>query len=234
MSAGGAQLAIRFPLSGRARFDSFVIGENVELVQRLEQLAAADGFAGCVLHGPSGVGRSHLLQAVCHRHGTLNRSRGAIYLPLAQPAVTPDSLDGLERLDLVALDDVDRWLGQPEAERALLALYQGLSSGGGRLLVSAAASPAHLEFHFADLASRLRGLPTYQVRPLGDADKAVVLQRLAQERGLELSQPVLEFWMARSSRELSSLLDQLDRLDQAAMAAQRRLTVPLLKQVLGL
>lgn len=234
MTRRGSQLALRFPLSNRARFDSFVVGDNAELVRRLEELAEGAGSGGCFVHGPTGSGRSHLLQAACHRHGAHGRPGGAIYLPLAEPTVVPESLDGLDGLDLVALDDVDGWLGRPDPERALLALYQGLQSRGGRLLISAAASPAALPFHFADLASRLRGLPTYQVRPLGDAGKAELLKRLAAERGLELGQAVLDFWLARSGRELPSLLDELDRLDQAALAAQRRLTVPLVKEVLGL
>lgn len=234
MSRRGTQLALRFPLSNRARFDRFVVGENAELVRRLEELAERPGFAGCFLHGAAGSGRSHLLQAACHRHGAHGRPSGAIYLPLAEGSIGAESLDGLDGLDLVALDDIDGWLGRPEAERALLALYQGLQSSGGRLLISAAASPAALQFHFADLASRLRGLPTYQVRPLDDAGKIELLKRLAAERGLELGQAVVDFWLARSGRDLPSLLEELDRLDQAALAAQRRLTVPLVKEVLGL
>jgi DnaA family protein len=234
MTARGAQLALRFPLSSRTRFDSFVVGANAELVRRLEQLSETPGFGGCFLYGALGVGRTHLLQAVCHHHGTLAGSGAAIYLPLAEPDVGPGSLEGLESLSLVALDDADCWLGRADAERALLALYQGLQSAGGRLLVSAGASATRLAFHFADLASRFRGLPGYQVQPLADADKAQVLRRLAEERGLALTAPVLEFWLARSSRDLASLVDQLERLDEAAMAAQRRITVPLLKEVLGL
>lgn len=234
MSPRRAQLALRFPLSTRARFDTFVVGGNGELVRRLEQLAEGRRFAGCFVHGQPGTGRSHLLQAACHEHGAPGRSRGAIYLPLADPGVAPESLDALDTLDLVALDDVDRWLGEPETERALLALYQGLQAAGGRLLVSASVSPAGLTCHFADLASRLRSLPSYPIRPLDDAGKAEVLKRLARDRGLKLTGPVLEFWLARSGRDLAHLLDELDRLDQAAMAAQRRLTVPLVKEVLGL
>jgi DnaA family protein len=234
MTARGAQLALSFPLSSRARFDSFVAGPNGEVVRRLEQLMQGDTFAGCFLHGAAGVGRTHLLQAVCHHHGGAGAVGGAIYLPLADPSVTPASLEGLDTLALVALDDVDAWLGQADAELALLTLYQGLQAGGGRLLVSAGLPAIRLSFCFADLASRLRGLPTYQVQALADADKARVLKRMAQDRGLQLGPAVLNFWLARSARDLASLVDELERLDQAAMAAQRQVTVPLLKQVLGL
>lgn len=233
MSRGPAQLVFRFPLSDRCRFESFVADGNGEVVRRLEELSLGRGFAGCYLYGEAGSGRSHLLQAACHRHG--ERAGGsAIYLPLADTGVGPAALEGLETLRLVALDDVDRWLGRADAERALLALYQGLQSHGGRLLVSAAAAPAGVVCHYADLASRLRGLAVYRLQPLADAAKAQVLRRLAAARGLGLSDAVLEFWLSRSGRGLASLLDDLDRLDEAALAGKRRVTVPLVKQVLGL
>lgn len=226
------QLGLSFPLSARCHFQSFTVGENAELVRRLEDLdRGSPAFHGYYLFGAPGAGRTHLLQAACHRHGARGR---AMYLPLGDPAVTPALLEGLDSRYLVALDDVDTWIGDVDAEQALLGLYQGLHAGGGRLLVSAGAPVGRLEFRLPDLRSRLRALASYQVVAPADADKAEVLMRHARERGLTLKQPVVDFWLRRSTRDLGTLLDELDRLDAAAMAAQRRLTVPFLKDVLGL
>lgn len=232
MTARGAQLALKFPLSPRARFETFEVGDNGELVGRLERIGSEHRFSGCLVHGAAGRGRTHLLQAACHRRG--EQGGRAIYVPLADASLGPASLEGLDTLDLVAVDDADRWLGDAEGEAALLALFNGLQARGGGLVVSSAAPATRLEFHYRDLASRLRGLPTYHVAPLKDEDKARVLKRLAAARGLHLGDPVLNFWLARRSRDLTSLLDDLERLDDAAMVAQRRVTVPLLKDALGL
>jgi DnaA-homolog protein len=229
--ARNAQLALRFPLSPRARFDDFVPGRNGELIRRLRDLDAASAdFQGYLLFGQPGSGRSHLLQAACHAHA----ESGAIYLPLADPLVVPELLDVVEALGLVALDDLQAWLGREAEERALLALYQGLTERGGRLLVSVDVPPAALACRFADLGSRLRALGAYEVHGLDDAGRAALLARVARQRGLTLEPAVLEFWLSRSVRDVPGLLDQLDRIDEAAMAAQRRVTVPLVKQVLGL
>jgi len=213
-------------------FENFEPGDNVELVRWLQGSGEqGTGLRGCYVFGPAAAGRTHLLQAACQWHG----ARGAaIYLPLSDPAVVPGVLDGLESLPLVALDDVQAWIGDADAEAALLALYQGLLGLGGRLLVSSDAAAAQLPFRYPDLASRLRGLPAYQLHPLDDAGKGRVLARLALERGLTLSDSVLEFWLARSDRDMRRLLEQFEELDRAAMVAKRRVTVPLLKQVLGL
>ncbi|MEZ5557164.1 MAG: DnaA regulatory inactivator Hda [Pseudomonadales bacterium] len=227
------QLTLAFPLRPRSRFEQFVSGQNQELLERLEALAAHQGsFAGCYLTGAQGSGKTHLLQAACQRAGTLGRR--AMYLPLSDPALDPESLDGLERMALVALDDVHTWLGSPARERALLGLYQGLLQQGATLLVAAPVAAAALQCRFADLCSRLRALDGYQLRPLDDGGKQRLLAELAANRGLTLAAEVLDFWLTRGSRDLPTLLAQLDALDAASLAAQRRVTVPLLKQVLGL
>lgn len=225
------QIPLRLPLAERARFDTFEAGDNGELIERLRALGAAgEGFDGCYLHGAAGTGRSHLLQATCQQRG----SGGAMYLPLSDPQVVPAMLDGLESRGLVALDDLESWLGRPDAEAALLDLYQGLLSAGGQLLMSARRAAVDLDFHYPDLASRVRALPAYRLRPLDDAQKAALLVGLAARRGLSLPAPVVEFWLSRGARDLPGLLADLERLDEASLAQQRRITVPLVKQVLGL
>ncbi|MEQ8859254.1 MAG: DnaA/Hda family protein [Pseudomonadales bacterium] len=228
-AATAAQLALRFPLTSRYHFDTFEVGSNAELVRRVLAVVDEPGFQGCFIDGPPGVGRTHLLQAACHRFADPG---GAIYLPLRE--VTPALLEGLSSRGLVALDDLDAWLGDDAAEAALVALYQGLLGNAGRLLVSARAPARELGFRFADLASRLRGLPAYHLQGLDDAGKRRVLARLAAARGLALTPAVLDFWLARSARDLAHLLEEFERLDRAAMAEQRRITVPLIKNVLGL
>jgi len=231
--AAHRQLVLAFPLNSRYRFDDFLPGDNAEVVAALRSLGAAPTrFEACLLAGPRGTGKTHLLQAVCRLHA--NASGGAIYLPLADPALDPAALEGLEQCALVALDDIDAWLGDAERERVLLGLYQGLVARGGALLVAATRGPAALETRYPDLLSRLRAFTLYTLRPLDDAGKAAVLRRLAGERGLELGRSVLDYWLSRGARDLASLIEQFERLDAAAMAAQRRATVPLLKAVLGL
>lgn len=240
------QLALAFPLRPRCRFEDFETDGAAEAVAALRALAAGGaGFRGCLLWGAAAVGKTHLLQATCqaqaeqqeHRnqgHPEPRRKTAAIYLPLGEPGVTPEALEGLEACGLVALDDVDHWFGDAERERALLALYQGLAAHGRQLVVSVRAPPSSWRTRYPDLDSRLRALPTYGLPVLSDTAKAAVLRRLGAERGLELAPVVLDFWLAHGSREFATLLSQFERLDRAAWSAGRRVTIPLLKSVLQL
>ena len=231
MSGPSQQLTIDLRINELCVFDNFHAAANVEIVERLEQLSAVTGFAGIWLWGATGTGRSHLLQAVCQAAQANDLT--AVYLPLAVFDREPLALDGLSA-DLIAVDDIHEWLDDDRLEAALVSLYEGQLSSGGRLLVSASAAAGGLNFSLADLASRMRALASYRIEALDDQGLAVVLRQAAQRKGLALETAVIDFWLARSARRLPDLLEQLDCLDKAAMTAQRRITIPLLKDVLRL
>ena len=56
----------------------------------------------------------------------------------------------------------------------------------------------------------------------------------ARRKGLTLEEAVLDFWLHRVSRNLCDLLSDLELLDDAALVEQRRVTIPLIKDVLKL
>jgi DnaA family protein len=58
------------------------------------------------------------------------------------------------------------------------------------------------------------------------------LEQRAGRRGHELPREAAVYLVHRMPRDMHSLCGVLDRLDEAALAAQRRLTVPFLRQVL--
>ena len=59
-----------------------------------------------------------------------------------------------------------------------------------------------------------------------------MLKAQAGLRGIELDEGVLDWLFARHTRDLGALLDLLDKLDQASLAAQRRVTIPFLRELL--
>jgi len=66
---------------------------------------------------------------------------------------------------------------------------------------------------------------------LDDAARAELLRDRARRRGLVLEETAIDWMLARTDRSLASLLALLDRLDRESLAAQRRITVPFLRQV---
>ena len=232
MSGRSPQLTIPLRLNELCDFANFHTGANTEVVTRLKQFDADTGFSGVWLWGPTGRGCSHLLQAACQRLEAAGRR--ALYLPLAELPQDPELLAGMADADLLAVDDIQTWLGSRDTEVALMALYQALLAGGRHLLVAAADTPQRLHFELPDLASRCRALEVFEVRPLDEAGLRVALGAAARRKGLTLEEAVLDFWLHRVSRNLCDLLSDLELLDDAALVEQRRVTIPLIKDVLKL
>jgi len=221
-------LGVRLP--DRALFASFLPARNAEALEHLKQVALGAGGGLTWLCGPPGCGKTHLLQAVCA--AAAERTRAG-YVPLA--AIAPlglGVLDGLPQLECLCLDDVDRVAGQSDWERAIFALLRELEDAGGRLVLAARSPPALLEWALPDLGSRCAAGAVFQLRALEESEQYEALQLRARLRGLELPEETWQWLRRRFPRDLRTLFETLDTLDEAALAAQRRLTVPFIREVL--
>ena len=226
------QLPLGVQLGVSLRFETFHAGANDEAVAALKLRAGGEFCPPLWLYGPPGCGKSHLLQAACAlagRHGLT-----AAYLPLATVrAEDPALLEGFEHLRLVALDDLDAVAGAASWERALFTLYNGLQEQQGGLVLAAAQAPAALPFGLRDLASRLAASEVHRLQPLAEPEQAEALRRRALHRGLELPEETLGYLTRRAPRDFAALCRLLDQLDTESLAAQRRLTVPFVRDWLA-
>jgi DnaA family protein len=124
-------------------------------------------------------------------------------------------------------------VGDAAFERALFSLFLDTQERAGVLVVSAAAAPAALPWALADLGSRFGGSAVFQLRPLEDEDQLAALRARAAARGLDLPEETARYLQRRMPRDMTSLCAVLDALDAASLAAQRRITVPFIRAVLG-
>ncbi|HKJ77017.1 MAG TPA: DnaA/Hda family protein, partial [Gammaproteobacteria bacterium] len=81
-----------------------------------------------------------------------------------------------------------------------------------------------------DLVSRLGWGLIFHVRPLSDEQMIDALQLRARQRGLDLPADVARYLLRHYRRDMTSLASLLERLDHASLVAQRRLTIPFVKQ----
>ena len=222
-----AQLPLELALADHASFDTFVAGSNAAAVEHARSLAQGRPDSVWVWGG-DGAGKTHILQAAC-REATA-AGRRAMYVAL--PAGSPEILSDLERVDVLAVDDVHTVAGDLAWERALFLILNAFSSRSGALLLAASAPAAQCGFRLADLKSRGAGAVTYRLAPLDDADRAKALRLHAAARGLTLDAAAAEFLLARVARDMAALTSWLTRLDRASLSAQRRLTIPFIRELM--
>jgi len=219
------QLALDFASQPLPTLDNFIAGRNGELLGNLKRLATSQaGERFLYLWGRPGSGRSHLLKGTVlalQRAGT-----AAVYIACAagtRPA------DGLEQMDCVALDDVDRL--DEEGQIAAFDLYNALREHEGALLAGGAEPPVQLKLR-EDLVTRLAWGLVYQVHALSDEEKARALTDYAAGRGFQLLPEVCDYLLTRANRDLPSLLATLDALDRYSLETKRPVTVPLARELL--
>jgi DnaA family protein len=217
------QLPLGVRLRAHAVFASFAAGANAELIAALQ----GSGTDPLWLWGSAGSGKTHLLQAVCARAG-----EGAAYLPLEGSALPPEALGGFARCPVLCVDDAHAVAGDLAWERALFRLFNEAAELQSRLIFAAAAPPGRLGWRLEDWRSRAAACVVYQVRELDESGRGEAMRLRAQQRGLELPQETLDYLMKRMPRDLRSLFELLDELDEASLIAQRRLTVPFIRDAL--
>lgn len=222
------QLPLALQLRPQQRLGDFVTGDNAQALAALTGLLTTPGHVQVYLSGPTGSGKSHLLAGLCAEAENLGLN--VAYVPLAEADhLHPMMLDGLEAMDLLALDDVQAIAGRRDWEEALFALYNRARDAGRRLAITADCGPAQLPIKLPDLRSRLAWGEAYHLHSLSDDNKLRLLAAEAARRGLELSPEVARYILDRAPRDLPSLLALMEHLDHAALAAQRRLTLPFVR-----
>lgn len=220
-------LALRYPPD--QRFETFVAADDT-VVAQVRALAEGRTRDSLYLVGAAGSGKTHLALAACAHAEAQGRSAGYVAVGAAAGRLR-DALDGLHANDLVALDGIDAVAGHRNDELALFDFHNRAHDAGRQLFYGARRLPDALGLALPDLRSRLSKCARIALTALDDAGRRELLQLRAKRRGLQMDPAAIDWLLRRVDRDLGSLTGVLDNLDQASLAAQRRVTVPFLRQV---
>ncbi|NIG62177.1 MAG: DnaA inactivator Hda [Serratia symbiotica] len=229
-----AQLSLPLYLPDDETFDSFYPGENPSLLAAIRSALCQEHGSYIYFWSRKGGGRSHLLHAACAELSQHGEAVG--YVPIDKRTYfMPEVLDGMEQLALVCIDNIERIAGDETWEMAIFNLYNRiLETGHTRLFITGDRPPRQLNIYLPDLASRLDWGQIYKLQPLSDEEKLLALQLRSKLRGFELPEDVGRFLLKRLDREMRTLFMTLNQLDHASITAQRKLTIPFVKETLGL
>lgn len=204
-------------------FDNYAVGPNRAAVEHLCGLNGQHAPAPVYLWGEPGTGKTHLLRALAHEVAALGGRVGWF-----DHTGGPSEFD--EGWRLVVFDSCERY-GPADQHRAFATFVQATTHGQ---LIAAAGRWPPIDLPLReDLRTRLGWGPVFQLLPLSEAECRAVLRQAADRRGVFLSDEVMSYLQTRFSRDLGSLMSMLDRLDRFALATQRAVTIPLLKQMLA-
>ena len=173
-----------------------------------------------VIHGPPGSGKSHLAEVWRRRSGAE---------ALDASALTQAATGGGDAPAALVVDG----LGGRIDERALLHTYNGVAERGGHLLLTALAPPALWPLTLPDLVSRLRLAPAAAIGLPDDALLAALMVKLFADRQIAIAPEVPAYVVPRIERTFEAVARLVERLDRAALAEARPVTVPFVRSVLA-
>ncbi len=203
-------------------FDNFLPGANAAALAHLRALPLP--AAPLYLWGPGGCGKTHLMQALAAQCQLAGQQVGWFDAGDRQPwPLSPAwSLVIIDRCEMLDAD----------AQHAAFALFEDARTHGVQWAAAGRLPPIDLPVR-DDLRTRLAWGHVFALRTLPDAETRAALRREADRRGIFLSDEVMGYLLTRFERDLAHLMRLLDRLDEYGLSKGRRITLPLLRQMLS-
>ncbi len=228
------QIPLELSLRTEQRFDNYVATRNELVVHLLNKMASEDGEKQILIWGGKGAGKSHLLNAVANT--AFKNKRRVFMMPfnlVKQAGGGTDLLEGMSELDVLCLDDVDKFITMPGWETAIFELVNQARGRGCRLVFSAQQRPERLAILLPDLVSRLQWGPVIQLLAPDDATLEHILNNRAKDMGLELGPGVCSYLLKRLPRDTASMLTCIQELGRESLSSQRHINIRLTSQLLS-
>jgi DnaA family protein len=226
------QIALPLSLDRQFSFDNFVAERTDLILSSLQALVLGKGEIQLGLWGAAATGKTHLLNAsadFARKNGVLLQ----IYDGVQLCQCAADEFEGFSHCDVLAIDNLDAIAGNGAWEACFYQVINRCRDGEFRLLFSLTEKPAALTTQLDDFRSRLQWGLLLQLPQVGDPEIRQILRRRARMLGIDLSDEVISYLMNHHARDLGEQIGILRRLDGISLSQQRRVTIPLVKQVLA-
>ncbi|MBX2884659.1 MAG: DnaA regulatory inactivator Hda [Granulosicoccus sp.] len=224
------QLPLALDTAPARSFTSFHVDQENTVVRDALQAFLANKLDDTQIYlwGHEGAGKSHLLSAACEQ---LSASGYRIAFLPGELVNAEGSLEAMDRYDLLCIDDLQRM--DHAAEIDLFHCVNRCRDANTKLIFAADRAPDELGVRLPDLKTRLSFGLVFHIRPLSERGLQSALRREIQLRSLSASDEVIAYVLRRFPRRISLLKQVVDELDQVSLSEQRRITIPLVKQVFG-
>ena len=235
----------------RYSFDSFVVGKSNELAFNAAQALAsavtsgkAAGFNPLFLHGPTGLGKTHLMHAIGSQVLAANPKAKVVYLSAEKFMVeflaalrAKDTIAFKQRLrsaDLLMVDDVQFIAGKDSTQEEFFHTMNEIISAGRWLVISADRSPQNLEGIESRILSRLAWGLVADINPADFELRYNILRaKLAAMPDAQVPDDVVQFLARKIVANVRELEGALNRVIAYGNLVGRKLDLDFTREVLA-
>jgi|TARA_B100002019_G_C21182355_1_gene554377 DnaA family protein len=221
---------LTFPWSAKPKLifrDFYTNKENLNLVNDLKEQEAGD----IIIQANSNLGKSHLLQSVCNYYNEIGKS--SFYLPIKTALdYEPSVLDSIHEIDLICIDDIDFLAKNDNWERAIFNLINQCQQSTSRIIFSLSGSIDRAGFNLPDLISRLNKLLKYNVANLENEDIEGAISLIIEHNSINIGDKEINYILNHAKRDIAYLKQILFKLDEYSLSTKKKITIPLIKEII--
>ena len=202
--------------------------DNLHLVSILKDKTFHDDL---FIYGSKESGKTYLLQAMCNSYSSDKKS--SLYIPLKKAMnYGVEIFESLENIQLICLDGIENVISDIEWEKAIFNLINKALISKSRLIITSSEDLESLNFVLPDLESRLRKIEGYELTLIQDKDILDALIYISKLKSINLGDKEARYLVTYAQRNISNLVKILESLDQLSMEMKRKITIPLIKEVI--
>ena len=223
------QLTFPWNRSYKSSFKSFYVDPaNAQLISSIQTNFSSEDL---YIYGIKNSGKTYLLQSLCNLYSSNNKS--VLFLPLKEVMTYgTEILDSIENMDLVCIDGLEEIVGICEWETAVFNLINNSLQSECRIVFTSSMEKGATNFSLPDLDSRVRKLESFELFPVSDDHILDALKHIANLRSINLGDKEAQYLITYTKRSISDLVHILESLDQLSMEMKRKITIPLIKELL--
>ncbi|MCQ2060940.1 MAG: chromosomal replication initiator protein DnaA [Fibrobacter sp.] len=215
------------PLSNSYRFENFVPGDKAQLAFNAALAVARnpDGtqYNPLFIYGSSGLGKTHLLQAIGNYILEEDPAKRVCYLTsedfsqqylkcMREGRMTELSDFYRDEVDILLIDDIQNWAGKPETQNEFFLIFNALHQAGKQIVLTSDAPAGEVKNLSDRLVSRFSWGLTVDIQPPDVETREAILHKKAEERHLEISDEVLRFLAERIASNVRCLESAIIKL----------------------
>jgi DnaA family protein len=218
------QIPISFGFYTKKTFSNFIVGNNLDLYTSLLNIKKDKQLI--LIYGAKASGKSHICEALSH----LDLGQ---YLNINENTQF-DNIDCHAQYDVIIIDNLDKIILKNNYEEKIFSLINNQILNNSSAVVTSTKKIDKCNIKLNDLSSRLISDKIFNIKDLNDDEKIEIMMSYCSDRGLEVSEKVLNYIINNCSRDLYFLCAFIKTLDYASLSMKRRVTIPFIKKAISL